>query len=250
MLINVVSFNIRRGNDELGDYIDVRAPRIRKVLENCHADLMGFQEFEPEWEPVIMEYYGDEYEMFNRNRSEDEHESAPIFWKKNVFKCLDKGYFWLSDTPEVESKGWDEVYDCYRICMWVILEHRVTGKRIWYMNTHFGFGDNGQVKSAQLIRKYQKNISEYPAIITGDFNMTQQTPGYKKMTEYYTDVNMATVRNMKETFHNYYRGKETLIDFCFVGDEIVPVSYEVIDELVDGKYPSDHYGILAKVDVK
>lgn len=250
MELNVVSFNIRCANDRDGNSIAERAPRLKKVLADCNADIIGLQEMVPEWEIYIRKYYEDEYEIFNKYRATQELEAAPILWKKDVFQCVRKGYFWLSDTPEKESKGWDELYDCYRICMWVILEHKASGKRICYMNTHFGFGDKGQVQSVELIRKYQQEYSEYPAFITGDFNMYTSSPAYKKMTEYFTDVNMATAKDIRPTYHGYNQGGEGLIDFCFADAAIRSVSYKRIDDLVDGKFPSDHYGILMVLDVE
>lgn len=249
MLLNVVSFNIRCADDSDGHSISERAPRLKKILADCDADIIGFQELVPKWEPYIREYYGAEYEIFNKYRAEDELEAAPILWKKDVFECVKKGYFWLSDTPETESKGWDELYDCYRICMWVILEHRASGKRFCCMNTHLGFGDNGQVQSVELIRTYRHKFAQYPAFITGDFNMYHSMPAYRKMTEYFTDVNMATVKDMCPTYHGYNREKGGLIDFCFADASVIPVSYKRIDSVVEGKYPSDHYGILAVLDI-
>ena len=83
-------------------------------------------------------------------------ESSPILWKKDKFELLDKGNFWLSDTPEVESRGWDELYNCWRMCEYVILKHIESGKIFTHMNTHYGFGDNGQVKSSKLIYEYSQ----------------------------------------------------------------------------------------------
>ena len=81
----------------------------------------------------------DKYDIFNKYRSESNLESTPILWKKDKFECLKTGYFWLSDTPEVESRGWDELYNCYRICVYAILKEKATGKTFNFMNTHFGF---------------------------------------------------------------------------------------------------------------
>ncbi|MBR7133826.1 MAG: endonuclease/exonuclease/phosphatase family protein [Clostridia bacterium] len=251
MKINVVSFNIRCGNDPDGNSIPERAPRLKKILSDYDADIIGFQEYTPLWEPFITEYYGEDYEIFNMYRAEKERESAPMLWKKKSFQCIKRGYFWLSDTPEVSSKGWDELFDCYRICMWAVLKHRETGKTFCYMNTHFGFGDDGQIKSVELINKYRKEISDFPTFITGDFNMTPSMPAYKRMTEYFTDVNAVTAKDMRTTYHGYHKKEvDEHIDYCFVDDSIIPISYEMIETAVDGKYPSDHYGIISVIDIK
>lgn len=246
--MKTVSFNVRCANDPNGNSIAERAPRLKRILEKSDADLIGMQEVTPEWENLIRTYLGEKYELFHMYRGHDSLESVPILWKKDMFECIDKSCFWFSDTPETESRGWDEKFDVPRICTWVILERKKDGRRICYMNTHLGFGNNCQIRSVELIKKYKDHISDYPTIITGDFNMHHSTPTYKKMTEYFTDVNIATGRDMRPTFHGYGH-KSALIDYCFIDENVMPVSYDILDETENGKYPSDHYGILSIVNI-
>ena len=251
MKLKVITFNIRCADDVPDNIINKRAPRLKKILDKYDADVIGLQEGTPKWLIHLENYYSDKYEIFNKFRAEREQESAPILWKKDKFELVKKGYFWLSDTPEVESKDWDEVYDCYRMCSYVILKEKESGKLFTYMNTHFGFGDKGQVASTELIYKYSHEISSYPTFITGDFNMTPDTPAYKKMTEYFTDVNAVTAKDWNTTYHGYdlnYPKKEH-IDYCFIDSQIKPIDSSVIYDLVDGKFASDHYGIQFLLEI-
>ena len=252
MELKVISFNIRCRDDNNGHSIPERAPRLASVTLPIDADVIGFQEYRPAWEEHIDRYYSDRYDLFNKYRSTDRPESSPILWKRDKFELLDKGYFWLSDTPEVESKGWDERYDCHRICEYVILAPKDGESPFTFMNTHFGFGDNGQTKSARLIYEYSKKISSYPTFITGDFNMRPDSAGYAEMTKYFTDVNSVTTKDTRSTFHGYApeTHPDSLIDYCFVGDGVEPVNCELIDGTVDGKYPSDHFGLNIKINIK
>ena len=125
MELKVLSLNVRTCDDPNGHAIVERGPRALEILKLENADLMGFQEYTPKMKSVLAEELSKDYEIFDKYRTErpdTDWESVPIFWKKDKFECLDKGYFWFSDTPEEESRGWDEIYDCYRICMWVILK--------------------------------------------------------------------------------------------------------------------------------
>ena len=36
---------------------------------------------------------------------------------------------------------------------------------------------------------------------------------------------------------------------CFITDNITPISQRIIDDTVDGKYPSDHYGLEIRLQV-
>lgn len=251
MKLKIVSFNIRCGDDPNGNSIPERAPRLSAIINPINPDLIGLQEWRPAWEEHINTYFGEKYEIFNKLRSEEDKESGPLLWKKDKFECLKKGYFWLSDTPEVESKGWDEKYDCYRICAYAILKDKKSGQCFTFMNTHFGFGDNGQVKSVELIYEYSKKISDYPTLITGDFNMTPKTAGYKAMIKHFNDVNTLTVNDLRSTYHAYQPEKEfdEHIDYCFISNEIRAINQRMIEESVDGKFPSDHYGIEIDIEL-
>jgi len=251
MELKVVSFNIFCADAPDGHSIPERASRLDKILKKINPDLIGIQEDRPAWEKYLNEYFGDEYEIFNVYRCQEDKESTPILWKKSKFNCIKKGCFWLSDTPEVESKGWDEKYDCYRTCLYVILEDIASGKNFTFMNTHFGFGDKGQCDSVELINKYRKEISDYPTFITGDFNMIPSSKGYKKMTEYLTDVNAVTVNDLRSTWHGFTPeiDKNEHIDYCFVSDNVKPLNQRIIDETIEGKFPSDHFGLEILIEI-
>ncbi len=247
--MKVVSFNIRCCNDGDGHRIEERAPRVKKVLEKYEPDLVGFQEAVPMWMEYIEADYGKDYEIFNKWRAEDNHESTPMMWKKDKFECLRKGYFWLSDTPETESKGWDELYDCYRICLWAVLKEKQTGKIITFVNTHYGFGDNGQEKSGKLIIERIEQLG-HPAVLTGDFNLTMDSLGYKILVNRLSDVNMETVKDESNTFHGYKLSEGKHIDYCFITPETVkPVTSILMNETFEGKFPSDHYGICSEIEL-
>ncbi|MBQ8175375.1 MAG: hypothetical protein IJ009_08255 [Clostridia bacterium] len=251
MDISVVSFNIRCANDPNGHSISERAPRLGSVMEPLGADLIGFQEYVPEWEPYIAEAFGVDCGIFNRWRAEANRDGVPILWHKDKFDCLKTGCFWLSDTPDAESRGWDRVFNCYRICTYAVLRHKENGTEFVFMNTHFGGGDDCQVKSADLIASRSKEISDLPTFIIGDFNMTPDTKGYAAMTAHFTDANAVTAKDARATFHGYEPSAhpDEHIDYCFVGEGIVPVSHTLLDGTVDGKHPSDHYGLHIKFSI-
>lgn len=251
MNLQIISFNIRNCSDVNGHSVPERAERLQKIVMPLDADIICFQEYSNWWEPHIDEIFTEKYEMFNKFRAENDFESTPILWKKDKFNSLKKGYFWFSDTPEVESRGWDEKYNCFRICLWTVLEEKSSGERVTVFNTHFGFGDGGQVASAKLLDKYVKKVSAHPTFVTGDFNMTTDSLGYKEMCKNFTDVNAATVNDLRDTYHGYDPSvkRDTHIDFCFISSDINPISQRIIDETVDGKFPSDHFGLLMNLEI-
>ena len=252
MKINVISFNIRCCDDVNGNSIPERAPRLSEITSRYPADIIGFQEFRPAWAPFIDKFYGKDYDMFLKYRNETvDIEGSPILWKRDKFTPLKTGYFWLSDTPETESRGWDELYNCYRICEYVILMEKESGKSFTVMNTHFGFGDNGQIKSVKLIFDYSKKISDLNTFVVGDFNMTPKSLGYKEMVKHFCDVNAVTAKDLRTTYHGYNpeENPDEHIDYCFIDKNIKPLNQTIITDTIDGKYPSDHFGLYTKLDI-
>ncbi|MBE6871938.1 MAG: hypothetical protein E7491_08300 [Ruminococcaceae bacterium] len=256
MKLKIIGFNIRCCNDKNGNSVAERAPRLYEVTKPYDADLFGIQEFTPLWEEHFEKYFSADYDIFHKYRDSVGHrEGAPILWKKDKFECLKNGYFWLSDTPETESKGWD-VSGYKRICEYVVLKEKGSGKEFAFFNTHFGFGDDCQTKSVALIHSVAEQFGDIPMFITGDFNMSPSSVAYGEMVKVFTDVNDATAKDVRPTYHNYapqeYTGtgySKGHIDFCFANKNVTPVSHERIDGSVNGKYPSDHYGIYVELDI-
>lgn len=252
MELKMISFNILcvdapNGNEVYS--LPARAPRVRAVVAPRDPDLIGFQEATPAWLELLSRDYGGEYEIYNVYRGAASHESTPIAWKRDKFTCLDKGNFWFSDTPEVESRGWDELYDCPRIFTWARLRENASGREFCFINTHFGFGDGCQTQSARLLMDFAQRMG-CPCVMTGDFNMEIDSAGYRELTRDFTDVNMATVDDRLHTFHGFDPEKYgEHIDYCFATKDVRPVSFAVLRELVEGNYPSDHHALFAQLTI-
>lgn len=248
MKLKVISFNIRNHNDKNGHSIAERAPRLKKVISHYSPDLIGLQEYNELWKPYFEDVANSNYDILNVDRGDGE--SSPMLWRKDRFDVVKIGHFWFGDNPDIPSRDWDEIYHCPRICAYAVLKDKQTGTKFTFMNTHYGFGENGQSKSSKLIYEYSKKITDNPTIVTGDFNMQPNTLSYKTMTEYFTDVNTATINLSTPTFHNYGDSKiSRIIDYCFVNNKVAPVLYKVLTETFDGKYPSDHYGIYTTLKI-
>ncbi|MBQ7090631.1 MAG: endonuclease/exonuclease/phosphatase family protein, partial [Clostridia bacterium] len=243
--LKVVSYNIRCANDPNGNSIEERAPRLMEVLDKYDPDLIGFQEYVIQWEEPTYFGLSDEYDSVLKYRSATNSEGTPIYFKKSKFKLLDEGHFWLSETPEKESKGWGADY--WRICSWVKLQIRQTGKVIFFFNTHFDFKDEPQVNSAKLLIKQATDICKgAPMIVSADYNMTWKSKGYAEMTKFFTDVNVG--RDETKTYTGYRDPASSLIDFIFVtGKNIKPVAYNVMNEKPGGKFVSDHFGVYSEI---
>ena len=71
-----------------------------------------------------------------------------IFWRTAELELLDKGTFWLSETPDQVSKGWDASYR--RTCTWAGFRHRKSGQTCYFFNTHLD--NDGKVAREESIK--------------------------------------------------------------------------------------------------
>ncbi len=260
-LLKVISYNVRVLDDGGEKDIVQRAPRLKEVVNKRDPDIIGFQEVGTKWwDNYLVNYFGDEYDYLIKYRAEDSKEATPIFWKKDKFELVKDGYFWLSETPDQESKGWGEEH--YRIACWVQLKLKSTGKEFLYINTHYGFGDKAHVGSAKLVIQRMTALggfTKYPVFFTADCNMERYKDGYNAMIDggYFSDINWDLENLEYKTGNGYHDdGHEGLqpgspIDFCFYSPALItPLKYEIIDEFLMNGWVSDHKGLYMEMALK
>lgn len=254
--LKIISYNIRYTDDPGGNSIDERAPRLKHVIDMYDPDLVGFQEATPRWITHLYNDYEGKYEIRYKYRSTQNSESTPLMWKRDKFELQDEGYFWLSETPEVESKGWGA--SLWRICYWVKLKIKATGETILFYNTHFDGGKEHHIGASNLIlqrARAQGGFSKYAVFLTGDFNMTPWSAGYSAMVSDgdMSDVNEDLNQDKSTTTDGYNQtdGKSGhIIDFTFYSPkQAAPLFYKVLNEKSHNGYVSDHRGLYTEVAV-
>ena len=124
-----------------------------------------------------------------RGTKETDGEFSPVFYRSSTWSCVRSETRWLSETPDVPSKGWDAVLN--RIVTMGEFSHLVTGTRVIVMSTHFDhIGVRARKHSAELLIKFAKEWSSTggagpePSVVLigGDFNSSPDEGAYKLMT--------------------------------------------------------------------
>ena len=151
--LTVMTYNIRCEvpQDGVNAWTDGnRKEKVFTVLTEANPDIFGVQEALPHQLKFLEERFPTyQREGAGRDDGKEAGEHSAIFFKKGRFTLLDKGNFWLSQTPEVPSLGWDATC-CNRICSWVKLKDKKT--TFWVFNLHFDHeGKVAQVQSADLV---------------------------------------------------------------------------------------------------
>ena len=180
------TFNIRLqngGDEKAGVGWSVRRDRVADYIKRNHIDVIGMQEvLHTQLEDLLQRLPEYDYVGVGRTDGATKGEYSPIFFLKERFEVLEKGNFWLSETPDVPgSVGWDAALE--RIASYAKLRDKATGKVFMAVNTHFDHvGVKARRESAKLImRKIQEIVGTRPAVVTGDFNVTEDDEAYTTM---------------------------------------------------------------------
>lgn len=250
--LRVMSYNIRYDNP--GDGLNawpVRRQALADQIKTTDPDIFGVQESLPHQVAWLADALP-EYEHLGVGRDENgTGESTTIFFKASRFEVLTSGMFWLSDTPGELSKGWDAAIR--RICTWVGLADKQSGKSLLMLNTHFDHvGEKAREQSANLIVKKIKelNTNHDPVILTGDFNATPTSSPIiilgKNLVEARTAIKTPSIPQ-PGSFNGFDSSvpAANLIDHIFVSSGISITNYRMLVEPHDGRYPSDHFPVVA-----
>ena len=250
--IKVMSYNIRLSSGTIkADSIYHWEHRKQASLNLMHEEnptVFGLQEACPDQMDYMVENlpeYG--YIGVGRDDGKRKGEFMSIFYKKDEVELIDGGTFWLSETPDQVSKGWDAA--CFRTCTWAILKKKDTGKKFVYMNTHLDhMGKVAREESIKLIVERAEKLTggKLPVFITADFNSPTSNAIFKPMQEAMLDARVeAPVTDDRGTLncwgttppgvvidHVFYRGAEAQ-------------KFEVLrDKDYGAPYVSDHYPVM------
>jgi endonuclease/exonuclease/phosphatase family metal-dependent hydrolase len=182
-------------------------------------------------------------------------EQSAIFYNENIFAVVESNTFWLSETPEKVSKGWDALLN--RICTYALFENKKTKEVFWVFNTHLDhFGEIARVKSVQLIHEMieTKNKKKYPIIILGDLNAEPESNPVKFLNEKYLNSKKeaALVYNGTGTFNgfDFFKPVTAEIDYIFLSKyKIAVIKYAVLTDSYSCKYPSDHFPVMVEFQI-
>jgi len=253
--MTVMTYNIKLDYPKEGENSWTnRKPFFINQLQFYEPDIFGVQEAMPnqmkDIDSLLIDY---DFVGVGRDDGFNTGEYSAIFYNSNKFKVLKSSTFWLSQTPEIVSMGWDAV--CNRICTYALFEDKSSGKHFYVFNTHFDhIGLEARKNSAILIieKIAEINKEKYPVMLSRDFNMNETHESIKYITQYLNDskeVSKLKPFGPSGTFNgfNFHEPVTNRIDFIFVSSEIVVEKYAVLSDSKDCHYPSDHLPVLIKI---
>lgn len=251
----IMSFNIRCADVNGVEVKDRLSLGVRQILE-VMPDSLGLQEVTAEWMKELdkrLWMYG--WAGIERDEGKDPKkggESCPVFYLKAKYKLLDSGNFWLSDTPDVPSFGPGAA--CKRICTWVKLQERGTGRVYVHVNTHFDHvSKEARSAGAEIVTRFiAENFAGLPVVFTADMNARETEPVYAVMTAALPDARLKAADAMSfGTFHacSPETHTDSIIDYILCTDNCTVDAYRVLTKGVDGRFVSDHFPLYADLRI-
>ena len=127
--IHAISFNIRYANAEDGtNSWKYRYPAVAMMLDDQRPDVAGLQECLYEQFEYLQTSLDKLYKFVGVGRDDGKKagEMMAIMYNPKTVSLVKWGTFWLSETPDVPSKGWDAA--CYRTATWALMKDKESGR--------------------------------------------------------------------------------------------------------------------------
>jgi endonuclease/exonuclease/phosphatase family metal-dependent hydrolase len=252
-----MTFNVRYPAQGDGANVwELRKELLVSTIRRQDPDLMGTQElFKEQGDYIVAKL--PEYTWFGvsrRGNTTDEY--MGVFYRKDRLTAESSGDFWLSETPDVAgSSSW--AMSLPRMVTWGVFTVKTSGRRFLYFNTHFPHrreDEQARMNCAKLIRgEIGRRAGSLPFLMTGDFNAPADGEVYRVFVPELTDAWNAAARRAgpEGTFHGF-SGKpgSARIDWILFRGPWKAVEAAAVTDNEGGRYPSDHFPVVAKVELQ
>ena len=254
--LKIITYNIRYDNPNDGEnnWLN-RKDDLCAQLNFYDPDIFGIQEALPNQINDISNVLTKYNHVGIARDGQDKGEASNIFYKKENFTVIQQNTFWLSETPNIISKGWDAALN--RICTYALFKNKKTKQLFWVFNTHLDhLGEVAKTKSIELIVSKIKtvNAKNYPVVFMGDFNSEPGEAPAVLLSRALMDTRTVSREpsfGPEGTFNafTFHEPVKRLIDYIFVSENGLRVrQHAVLSDSKNCHYPSDHLPVLARME--
>lgn len=251
--ITVATYNVRYDTQNDIHAWSTRREAVKALVRYHELDVFGTQEALAHQIDDLANM--DEYAYVGVGRDDGKRagEHSAIFYRRSRFEVVQHGDFWLSETPDRPSLGWDAKC-CRRLTSWVQLRDKHRGNVFFVFSAHLDHeGVVARRESAKLLaRKIQQIARDAPVICVGDFNATPGTEPIETMTSFLRDarrVSMTPPYGPIGTYNAFQLDAplQDRIDYIFVSANVRVLRYAVLTDSIERRYPSDHLPVVARI---
>jgi endonuclease/exonuclease/phosphatase family metal-dependent hydrolase len=253
-LIRVVTWNLHCGQDNGPPWKQfnwpVRKHSLRAALDRLQPDILCVQEATPDQVTFIEEELPGHHRVGVGRNGDAGGEHCAIYFSRQRFEEIDGNTFWLEEPIDQPRAG--SALDVKRICTWVRLRDRLSGRTLRVYNTHLYLTEAPRFTAAKLI------IADIAAgdpadavLLTADFNASPAVPSRRLFTEagLADSAEKAGQRAGKPTFHFFYGIGIWCIDGILVDEHWRVHNHLILNVKPKHTFPSDHFGLLADLEL-
>ena len=252
---SIISYNIRYDNAwDVENSWKIRKNKVRQLLIQYAPSIIGIQEgllSQVQYLDSCLTDYN--YVGVGREDGKEQGEYCAIYFDTTRYSVLNHSTFWLSETPDIISIGWDAALE--RICTYGLFKDRKTSEEFWVFNTHFDhMGTSAREQSSGMILKMIKKINRQslPLILMGDFNSIPDSPPINKIKTDLSDalqISLEELQGPRGTFNGFNVDMpiEKRIDYIFTENFKVLSYIHINDRLNNNRHISDHLPVMVKI---
>lgn len=257
--LDVMTFNIRTsGGRDGSDAWPYRRELVAETIGRANPHVFGLQEALTDQ----IEFLEQEFPRYRwlgvdrgLNGGTGLSEATPIFYRYDELAPIESGTFWLGNPPDGRPRRRGRGS---RIVTWARFHHLETARQVYVFNTHLTLREGpGQLEGVRLINE---RIASLPAgsavIVLGDFNAVAGSSG---------TWDVATSQGLRDAWREAAARQgpavtsngfgpppddwEGRIDWILVGGPVAVSSIATVIHSVEGRFPSDHYPVLATLEI-
>ncbi len=251
----IMSYNIRYDNNwDVKNSWSIRKKKVIQIFGQYEPSIMGVQEGllnQVQYIDSCLANY--DYVGVGREDGKERGEFCVIYFDTTRYVVSKHSTFWLSETPDTISVGWDAALE--RICTYGLFKDKKTADEFWVFNTHFDhMGSMARERSSGLIldRINEVNHRSLPVILMGDFNSEPDSPPINKIRTEMSDALQLSLEKLQGpigTFNGFDPDLpiERRIDYVFTRDVKVLSYIHVNDRMNNNRHISDHLPVMIKI---
>ncbi len=255
---SIMSYNIKYDNQwDKNNSWESRKKYVAKLFVEYAPTIIGIQEGlinQVQFIDSCLINY--DYIGVGRDDGREQGEFCAIYFDTTQYVITSHSTFWLSDTPDSISIGWDAALE--RICTYGLLVDKDTKEKFWVFNTHFDhLGFVAREKSSMLILEkiHEKADLSLPIILMGDFNSIIGSPPINLILKELNDALQISLEELKGpsgTFNGFNLDLpiEKRIDYIFTKNFAVQSYVHIDDRLKNNSHISDHLPVLIQVEFR
>jgi endonuclease/exonuclease/phosphatase family metal-dependent hydrolase len=249
-VIRVVTWNILLGRDSTWPWNrhgwPVRKPALASALAATNPHILCVQEA-LDAQLIFLERMMPRHQRVGVGRDDGRAagEHCAIFFDSARFEGAGSGTFWLEEPTDRPPDRL--LFGPKRICTWVRLRDRLSGRYLCVYNVHNYLTEQAQLEAVRLIRARLAAVDPADAIVlAGDFNAA---PAARSRREFEGAGLVSSAALMGKPAgtptYQFYGIRLNSFDEILVDRRWLVVEHRVLDVKPRNTFPSDHFGVMA-----